>query len=76
MVKDLRLASLGRRNEVLLKHFKNIITDFSQLILDLLAVFLDKSDLGFIALGLFFLFNRCDDSPRCTSGTDDVLVGD
>lgn len=76
MVEDLRLAALGRGDQVLVENLEDIIADLSELRLDLLTVLLNEGDLGLVALGLFFLLNRGDDSPGSTAGTDDVLVGD
>ena len=76
VVENLRLSALSRRNQVLVKNLKDIFTDLGELGLDLLTVFFNESDLGLIALGLFFLFNGGDDSPRRAASTDDVLVCD
>lgn len=76
MVKDLGLSTLGRGDQVLVKNLKDILADLGELGLDLLAVFLNESNLSRVALGLLLLFDRGDDSPGSTAGTDDVLVGD
>lgn len=76
VVEDLGLAALSRLDEVLVQNLKDVITDLGQLSFDLLAVLLDQSDLALVALGLFLLLDRSDDSPRSTAGTNDVLVGD
>ena len=60
---------------MLVENLKDVIADLGQFSLDLLAVLLDQRDLRLVALGLFFLFNGGDNSPRCTAGTNDVLVG-
>jgi hypothetical protein len=75
VVEDLGLAALSRGDEVAVKALKDVLADLGKLGLDLLAVLLDKSDLGLVALGLLLLLDRGDDSPRGTAGTDDVLVG-
>jgi hypothetical protein len=46
VVENLGLSALGRRNQVLVKNLKDIFTDLGELSLDLLAVLLNKSDLG------------------------------
>lgn len=76
MVKDLGLASLGGRNEVLVQNGEDVLADLGQLGLNLLAVLLDKADLGRVALGLLLLLNRGDNSPRSASSTNDILVSD
>lgn len=76
VVEDLGLAALSGLDEVLVQNLEDVIADLRQLGLDLLAVLLDQSDLGLVAFGFLLLFNRGDDSPRGTAGTNDVLVGD
>lgn len=76
VVEDLGFARLSRRNQVLVENVEDVLADLPKLFLDLLTVFLDELDLSLIALGLFLLLDRRDDSPRGTAGTDDVLVGD
>lgn len=75
VVEDLGLARLGRRDEVGIEDIENVVADLGKLGLDLLAVLLDKADLGRVALGLLLLLDGGDNSPRGTAGTDDVLVG-
>lgn len=76
MVEDLGLAARSRGNQVLVQNVQNVIADLSKLGLDLLAVLLDQSDLGLVALRFLLLLDRGNDSPRRTSGSNDVLVGD
>lgn len=76
VVEDLGLSRLGRRNQVLVKNIENVIADLGKLGLNLLAVLLDKGNLGRVALRLLLLLDRSDYSPRGTAGTNDVLVGD
>lgn len=75
VVEDLRLAGLSRRDQVLVEHAEDVLADLGELGLDLLAVLLDKADLGRVALGLLLLLDRGHDAPRCTAGANDVLVG-
>lgn len=75
VVEDLGLARLGGRNQVLVENLEDILADLGKLGLDLLAVLLDESDLGRVALRLLLLLNRGDYSPRGTAGANDVLVG-
>lgn len=75
VVEDLGFTRLGRRNQVLVENLKDVIADLGQLSLDLLTVLLDKGNLRLVALGLFFLLDGGDDSPRRTAGSNDVLVG-
>lgn len=76
MVEDLRLARLGGWDEVLVQDIEDIVANLGELGLDLLSVLLDQTDLGRVALGFLLLLDGGNDSPRGTSGTDDVLVGD
>ena len=50
MVEHLRLAALGRWNQVLRQNLENILADFRKLCLDFLAVLLDEADLLLVAL--------------------------
>jgi hypothetical protein len=75
VVEDLGLARLGRGDQVLVKDVKNVLADLGKLILDLLAVLLDKGDLGRVALVLLLLLDGSDYSPGGTASTDNVLVG-
>jgi hypothetical protein len=61
---------------MLVENLENVFTDLRKLCLDLLAVFLDESNLARVSLGLLLLLDRSDDSPRGTAGTNDILVGD
>lgn len=76
VVEHLGLAALGRRDQVLVQALQDILADLGKLVLDLLAVLLDKGDLGLVALGLLLLLNRGNDSPGGAASTDDVLVCD
>ncbi len=60
---------------MLVKNIENVVADLGELGFDLLSVLLDEADLLRVALGLLLLLDRGDDSPRGTTGTDDVLVG-
>lgn len=75
VVEDLRFTAVSGGNQVLVENLEDVIADLGEFGLDLLTVLLDESDLGLVALGLFFLLDGGDDSPRGTTGTDDVLVG-
>lgn len=75
MVEHLGLARLSRGDKVLVQNIEDVITNLGKLGLNLLSVLLDKTDLGRVALGLFLLLDGGDNSPRGTSGTDHVLVG-
>ncbi len=76
MVEDLGLARLGRGDEVSIKDGEDILADLGKLILNLLAVLLDKGDLAGVSLRLLLLLDGSNNSPRGTAGTDDILVGD
>lgn len=75
MVEDLGLASLGVGNEGLIQHIEDVLADFLQLVLDLVAVLADGANVLIRALGLLLLLNRGDDAPAGAAGADDVLVG-
>lgn len=75
MVEDLGLASGSIGDESLVKDVEHILADLLELRLDLLAVVADGADVLLGALGLLFLLDGGDDSPRGTAGADDVLVG-
>lgn len=76
MVEDLRLARGGRWNEVLVKDLEDVLTDLGELGLDLLPVGLDHVNLLVVSFALLLLLDGGDNSPRCSSSTNDVLVGD
>ena len=75
VVEDLGLAALSRGDQVAIEALENVLADLGQLGLDLLAVLLDKTNLGLVALGLLLLLDGGDDSPGRAASTDDVLVG-
>lgn len=76
MVEHLGLSRLCLWDQGLVKHIKDIATNLLQLCLDLLTVFTDLSNMLVGALGLLLLLDARDNSPRCTSGTDNILVSD
>lgn len=75
MVEDLGLACSGVGNQALIQNVQNILADLLKFGLDLVSVLTDGGDVLIGALGLLLLLDRRDDSPRGTSGSDDVLVG-
>lgn len=76
MVKDLGLARLGLGDQGLVEDIENILADLFEFGLDLLTVIPDDANVLVDALLLLLLLDGGDDAPRCTAGTDDVLVGD
>ena len=76
VIEDLRFAALGGFDQMLIKDLQDIFADLGKLGLNLLTVFLDQSDLGFVAFRFLLLFDRGDDPPGGTSRPDNVLVGD
>lgn len=76
VVEDLRFTARSGLDQMLIENLEDIHADLGQLLLDLLTVFLDESDLRLIALRLLLLLDGGDDSPRGTTRADDVLVGD
>jgi|TARA_R110002003_G_scaffold279_22_gene18181 hypothetical protein len=76
VVENLGLAALSRGDQMPVQALQDVFADLGQLGLNLLAVLLDEADLGLVALGLLLLLDRGDDSPRCTAGTDYILIRD
>jgi hypothetical protein len=74
MVEDLGLAGLGLGNQSVVEDIEDILADSLEFCLDLLTVVPDGSDMLVGALGLLLLLNRRDDSPRCPSCADHILV--
>lgn len=74
VIKHLRLPGFRGGDEVFVEDIEDVRANLAQFALNLEAVVLDFLDLAFVALALFFLFNRGNDSPRSTTGTNDVLV--
>ena len=75
VVEDLALASLGLGNEAVVEDVEDILADVLQLSLDLLTVVADDVNVLVGALGLLFLLDAGDDTPRSATGADYVLVG-
>lgn len=75
MVEDLGFTRFGGSDQVLVQNLEDVFADLSEFLLDLLSVVLDELNLSLVALGFLLLLDRSDDSPRGTSGADDVLVG-
>jgi hypothetical protein len=75
VVEDLGFSALCLWNKGLVEDIEDILTDGLKLGLDLLAVLADGWDVLLCILGFFLLLNGRNDAPRCTSGTDNVLVG-
>jgi len=63
VVEDFRLSALCGRNEMLVKDLEDIFADLGKFRLNLLAILLDKWNLGFVALAFFLLLDRGDDPP-------------
>ncbi len=61
---------------MLVEDFEDVFANLAQLILDGHAVRLNHGNLSLVAFGFFLLFDGRDNTPRRSSGTDDVLVGD
>ena len=75
MVEYLALACLGRGDQVLVEHVEDIVADIRELGLDLVPVGLDLANLGLVALALLLLLNGGNDSPGCTTSSDDLRSG-
>ena len=76
VVEDLGLASLGLRNQTLIKHVEDVLADFLEFGFDLLAIVADGCDMLVRALGFLLLLDGGDYAPGGTSGSDHILVGD
>ncbi len=76
MIEDLGLARLGLGDERLVQDVEDILADFLEFGLNLLAIVADSANMLVRALGFFLLLDRRDYAPRSTSGSNNVLVGD
>lgn len=76
MVEDLGLARLSLWNERLVQNIKDILADFLEFGLNLLSIVTNGANVLVRALRLLFLLNGRDYAPRCTSGSNNILVGD
>lgn len=74
VVEYLALSSNSRWNQMLVQNLQNIVADVCEFGLDLIAIGLDLLDLGSVALGLLFLLNGRNDSPRSPTSTDNLPV--
>lgn len=74
MVEHLGLSGFRLGNQGLIKDIKDITTNLLQLRFNLLTVFTDLSNVLVGALSLLLLLDARDNSPRCTSGTNNILV--
>ena len=74
VIEDLGLAGLGFRNQALVEHVKDILTDRLKLLLDLLTVLADGSNVLVGTFGFLLLLDGRDDAPGCTPSADNVLV--
>lgn len=61
---------------MLVEDVEDVLADLAELLFNLRPVLLDHLDLGLVALRLLLLLDGGDDTPRGSTGTDDVLVGD
>jgi len=75
VIEDLGLSRLSLGDQRLVQHIKNILADFLEFGLDLLAVVTDSGNVFVGTLGLFLLLDRGDNAPGSTSSADDILVG-
>ena len=74
VVENLGLAGLGLWNQRLIQNVENILANFLEFGLDLLAILADGTNVLIGTLGLFLLLDGRDDSPRSTSCAYDILV--
>jgi hypothetical protein len=75
VVKDLRLARFSFGNQGVIKHIKHILTDTLKLCFNFLTVLADDHDVFLRALGVLLLFNRGNDAPGGTTGSNNIFVG-
>jgi len=71
VVENFGFLRCGVGDEGFLNDAKDVVTDFDEFGFDLGLVVLDDFHLVAIAL----LFDAGNDAPRCSSGSDDILVG-
>lgn len=64
------------RDEMLVDHSHDIMTDAGKLRFDFAPVLLDPLHVMLISLRFLLLFDRREDSPRCSPRADHVLVSD
>lgn len=76
VVEDLRLARFGLGDQRVIKHIEDVLADFLELGLDLLAVLANSANMLIGPLGLLFLLDGGDYTPGGTSGAHNVLIGD
>lgn len=63
VVEDLRLARFGLGDQGLIENIKDILADFLELGLNLLAVIADGGNVFFSSLRLLLLLDRGDNAP-------------
>ncbi len=76
MIEDLGLARFGLGDERLVQNVEDILANFLEFGLNLLAIIADGANMLVGTLRFFLLFNGRDYAPRGTSSSDNVLVGD
>jgi len=76
VVEHLRLAGLSFGNQAVVQDIENIPADLLELLLDLVSVLFDLSNVLVGSLSFLFLLDGGDDSPRGTSCSHNILVGD
>jgi len=76
VVEHLRLAGLSLGDQAITQDIEDVPTDLFELLLDLVSVLLDLSNMLVGSLSFLFLFDGGDDSPRGTSCSHNILVGD
>jgi len=75
VVEDLGLAGGGMGNQGVVQDIKDVLANLLKLGLDLVAVVADGGNVLVGTLSLLLLLDGGDDSPGCTSGADNILVG-
>lgn len=75
MVEHLGLSGLSFGDQGLVQNIEDVLADFLQLGLDLLAVVTDGCNVLVSTLRLLLLLNRRDYTPGSTSSANNVLVG-
>ena len=76
MVEDLGFTRFGLGDQRLIEDIKNILADFLEFGLNLLAVIANGTNVLLGSLGFLLLLDGRDDAPRSTSCADHILVCD
>lgn len=76
VVEDLGLTGTGILDEMIVENLEDIAANLAEFFLNLGLVATNHINMLGIALAFFLLFDGRDDTPRCATSTDNILVGD